>query len=86
MKLFVMITLGASLLFGAVDINTASKKELISLHGIGAKKAEQIIAYRDLHCFKNIDELTKVNGIATKTIEKNIANLEASSCKTKLSK
>jgi len=81
MKLLVVMALGISLLFGAVDINTASKKELSGLSGIGAKKADAIIAYRDAHCFESIKELAKVKGIGNKTVEKNMSNLTASACK-----
>lgn len=81
MKLFMMIVLGISLLFGSVDINTASKKELSDLNGIGATKADAIIAYRDTNCFKNVKELAKVKGIGKKTVEKNMSNLSASPCK-----
>ena len=81
MKLFVIIALGFGLLFGSVDINTASKKELSGLHGIGATKAEAIIAYRKANCFKNVKDLAKVKGIGSKTVEKNKSNLSASTCK-----
>lgn len=81
MKILTMVLLGISLLFGAVDINSASKKELSSLNGIGAKKAELIIAYRDANCFKNIDELILIKGIGKKIIDKNRANLSANNCK-----
>ncbi|MFT5835344.1 MAG: competence protein ComEA [Sulfurimonas sp.] len=80
MKFFIVIVIGISILFGAVDINTASKKELISLNGIGAKKAEAVIAYREVNCFKSVKELTKVKGIGNKTIEKNMSELSASPC------
>lgn len=80
MKLLLLCMLGVSLLFGAVDINSAGKKELMSLSGVGAKKAEAIIAYRDSNCFKSIDELTKVKGIGKKFIDANRDALEASAC------
>jgi|LGOV01.1.fsa_nt_gb competence protein ComEA len=81
MKLFVIIALGVSLLFGTVDINTASKKELSGLHGVGATKAEAIIVYRDVNCFKSVKELANVKGIGSTTVKKNITNLTASPCK-----
>ena len=81
MKILTMILLGITLMFGAVDINTADKKELISLSGIGAKKADAIIEYRDANCFKSVDELVKVIGIGKKTVEKNRDNLTTSECK-----
>lgn len=83
MKLFTLLVFCVAVLFGAVDINTASKKELIGLNGIGAKKAEAIIAYRVTKCFSNIDELVKVKGIGKKIVEKNKDNLTASECKAK---
>lgn len=81
MKFLVVMALGLSLLFGAVDINTASKKELSGLNGIGATKADAIIAYRDANCFKSVKELANVKGIGSKTVEKNMSDLSASSCK-----
>ena len=81
MKILAMIFLGLSILFGAVDINTANQKELSSLNGIGAKKANAIIEYRSADCFKNVDELSHVKGIGEKTIEKNRDDLTVSECK-----
>lgn len=48
----------------AVNINTATKEELISLKGIGEKRAQDIIEHRTKHGpFKSVDELEKVPGI-----------------------
>ena len=81
MKILAMCLLGVSLLFGAVDINTANQDELSSLNGIGAKKAEAIIKYRSSNCFNSVEELSNVKGIGSKTVEKNRDNLTASKCK-----
>lgn len=83
MKLFALVALFTSLLFGTVDINTATKKELMTLNGVGEKKAEMILTYRASNCFKNVDALKNVKGIGPKLLEKNKANLTASTCKVK---
>ena len=54
-----------------VHLNSATVADLQKLNGIGQKKAEQIIQYRDQNGgFKQIEDLTKVNGIGDKTFEK----------------
>ena len=83
MKFLVLVILGFSLLFGAVDINTANKEELMSLKGVGDKKAVTILEYRKVNCFKSVDDLMKVKGIGQKFIDKNKDNLTASACKVK---
>lgn len=56
-----------------VDINTADAATLAAvLDGVGASKAEAIIAYREEHGpFESVDELAEVKGIGLKTLEKN---------------
>jgi len=81
MKFLVMLTLGMSLLFGAVDINTANAEELATLKKIGLKKAAKILKYRETKCFESVDELRKVKGIGKKVLKKNGDNITASECK-----
>lgn len=55
---------------GKVNLNTATAADLQKLNGIGEKKAEQIIAYREQKGgFKSIDELKEVSGIGDKTFD-----------------
>jgi competence protein ComEA len=54
-----------------ININQATLKELISLPGIGKKRAKDIIAYREKNGkFTNIEDLKKVDGIGKDTLEK----------------
>lgn len=49
---------------GKVNLNTATKAELLSLNGIGESRAEAILAYREANGrFGNIEDLKKVDGI-----------------------
>ena len=83
MKFLILITLAINLLFGAVDLNTASLKELITLKGVGQNKAERILEYREKKCFKTVKELKKVHCIkAKKILKKNKGNLTVSRCST----
>ena len=55
----------------AVNINSASAKELQKVDGIGAKTAAKIVAYREKHgAFKSVDELLKIKGFGKKKLEK----------------
>ena len=63
--------------FAAVNINTADAETIQKeLKGIGAEKAEAIVAYRQTNGnFKSADELTNVKGIGIKTVDKNRDNI-----------
>lgn len=53
-----------------VNLNTASAKELETLDGIGPKKAEQIVAFREeKHRFQSVEDLKEVGGIGPKRFE-----------------
>ncbi len=54
-----------------ININTATAQELLSLKGVGAKKANSIIAYRDEKgSFASIEDIKNVKGIGDKMFEK----------------
>lgn len=55
----------------SVNINTADAATLAgTLKGVGLKKAEAIVAYRDEHGpFKSVDDLVNVKGIGEKSLE-----------------
>jgi competence ComEA-like helix-hairpin-helix protein len=56
---------------GSIDINSATKEELILLPGIGEAFAERIILYRDDHGpFAAVDGLRAVRGIGPATLAK----------------
>jgi competence protein ComEA len=52
-----------------VNINQASRDQLISLPGIGPVTADKIIAYRQEKLFTRIEEIQKVPGIGPATFE-----------------
>lgn len=55
---------------GKINLNRATKTELMTLPKIGAVTAERIIAYREEHGgFKSIEELQNVKGIGPKTFD-----------------
>ena len=71
--LSILLALSFNLFAAPVNINTADAKTLAAnINGVGDKKAEAIIQYREKHGpFKSADDLAKVKGIGPSLIEKN---------------
>ncbi len=55
------------------DVNTLTQ----SFKGIGRKRAEAIVAYREAHGpFKSVEDLAQVKGIGKQFVERNLQKLE----------
>lgn len=53
-----------------IDVNTADVYDLQRLPGIGEKRAQDIIAWREAHGpFRTVDELTNISGIGPVILE-----------------
>jgi len=60
-----------------ININTASAQELSEgLNGVGIKRAEKIVQYREAHGdFSSVEQLIAVKGIGEKVLEKNKSHI-----------
>jgi competence protein ComEA len=67
---FTAPALAAKEVEGVVNINTASPDELQLLPGIGPAKVQSILAYRQAHPFRTVDELVRIKGIGRKMVKR----------------
>ena len=85
-KILFFVALSVSFLFSAVNLQTASKDELMCIKGIGAKKADAIIKYRKTNKLKSADELINIKGFGKGLIAKVKSGEKTVKCGGKKSK
>lgn len=61
-KIVALLMLCCSFLFAQINLQTASKEELMGIKGIGEKKADQIMEYRKTNTINNPEDLKNIKG------------------------
>ncbi len=72
--IFTVLLILPTLVFAGeiININTADKEVLMSVKGIGERRAEAIINYRNEHGpYKSIDQLAEIKGIGQALVDAN---------------
>jgi len=54
---------------GLIDLNTATKDQLVTLPGIGDVRAESIIEWRTNNLISSVDDLLAISGIGPSTVD-----------------
>lgn len=75
-KIVALMLLYGSFLFAAMNLQTASKDELMSIKGIGEKKALQIMEYRKTNTIKTPEDLKNIKGFGDSIINNIKGNVE----------
>jgi competence protein ComEA len=69
-KILFFMSITISFLFSAVNLQLASKDELMCIKGIGTKKADAIIQYRKSNKLKSADDLLNIKGFGKVLVDK----------------
>lgn len=85
-KIVVMLLLGVSFMLAAINLQTASKTELMSIKGIGPVKAEQIIKYRKTNKINKASDLQNIKGFGPAIISNITGNKTVAKSKKTVSK
>ena len=73
-KIVALLMLCGTFLFAEINLQTASKEELMSVKGIGDKKADQIIEYRKTNTITKADDLKNIKGFGDSIVGKELQN------------
>ena len=83
MRVLAFLIFCVSLVFAnPINLQTASKDELMSVKGIGAKKADQIIEYRKTNKITNPEDLKNIKGFGDNIVT-NVKENKQKASKTK---
>ena len=89
-KIVALLMLCVSFMFAAINLQTATKEELMSIKGIGDKKADSIIEYRKTNKINEPEDLKNIKGFGdsivgnikeTNSVSKENINKKAESIK-----
>ena len=72
-KIIGLLLLCASFIFASMNLQTATKEELMSIKGIGEKKADQIMEYRKTNKINSPEDLKNIKGFGN-SIVSNVEN------------
>jgi competence protein ComEA len=67
-RFLLLVVFSLSFLFADMNLQTATKEELMAIKGIGEKKAVAIIKYRKTNKINSADDLINIKGFGPKLI------------------
>jgi competence protein ComEA len=78
-KIVALLMLSVSFMLAALNLQTATKEELMGIKGIGDKKADQIIEYRKTNKINSPEDLKNIKGFGNSIV----SNIEKANETTK---
>ncbi len=82
-KIVAILAIFGALFLGAMDLQTASKSELMEIKGVGEKKADAIIEYRKTNTIKSADDLKNIKGFGDAIVDNVKNNVKEKTSTTK---
>jgi len=79
-KILFFMVLSVSFLFSSINVQTATKDELMCIKGIGEKKVATFLKYRKSHQLKSVDDLLEIKGFGKGIISNIKSNIKSVAC------